>query len=67
MDATLATVKDNQVQLRGPDFNGWSVPDLVAAAGRREGDRGTVPELLSVILTEVRSLRDDVSSLRKVA
>lgn len=58
---------DNQVQLRGPDLDGWSVDWLAEQYAKRDGDKGTIPELLAVTLHEVRELRKEVSELKGAA
>lgn len=58
---------DNQVQLRGPNCDGWSVGWLVEQYAKRDGDKGTIPELLAVLLHEVRELRKEVAAMKEAA
>lgn len=47
-------VRDNQIQLRGPELKGWQVQALAEAMAARDGDAGTLVELLATVLMTVR-------------
>ncbi|QNQ91487.1 hypothetical protein GP475_08705 [Corynebacterium poyangense] len=47
-------MRDNQVQLRGPELSGWEVNSLVNAMSQRNGDRGTMVEIAASDLAITR-------------
>lgn len=65
----ISDVKDLRQQVTGGrdagEYPGWSVAALVDAFGRRPGDYGTLPELIAVIVHEIKALREDVAKLEK--
>lgn len=63
--ASAGDSADNRTQLRGPKDQGWDVKWLVDAAKKRdaEGNKGTVPEMLALVLGEVRDLNAKVVRL----
>lgn len=58
---------DNQIQLRGPDCDGWDTDWLLEQYEKRPGSHGTIPELLAVTLHEVRELRKEVAAMKEAA
>lgn len=63
-DDDMSAAGDNQIQLRGPKLEGWSVAQLVEAMKNRPGDKGTMVELLAMTLTEVRALRAELKEAK---
>lgn len=67
----ISDVKDIREQLTGAGgrdggkFPGWSISQLVKNYQAKPGDRGTLPEMLAVIVTELGKLRDDVDHIKK--
>lgn len=65
----ISDVKDIRQQLTGGrdagQYDGWSISQLVRNYQSKPGDRGTIPEMLAVIVTELGKLRDDVDALKK--
>lgn len=64
----ISDVKDIRQQLTGGrdagQYGGWSVNQLVKNFEAKPGDRGTVPEMLAVVLTQLDGLRRDVDELK---
>lgn len=64
----ISDVKDIRQQLTGGrdagQYGGWSVSQLVKNFEAKPGDRGTVPEMLAVALTQLDELRRDVDELK---
>lgn len=65
----ISDVKDIRQQLTGGrdagQYDGWSISQLVRNYQSKPGDKGTIPEMLAVIVTELGKLRDDVDALKK--
>ena len=67
----ISDVKDIREQITGAGgrdggkFPGWSISQLVKNYQAKPGDRGTLPEMLAVIVTELGKLRDDVDQIKK--
>mgnify|MGYP001757376166 FL=1 len=64
----ISDVKDIRQQLTGGrdagQYGGWSVSQLVKNFEAKPGDRGTVPEMLAVALTQLDELSHDVDELK---
>ncbi|MCH6196886.1 N-acetylmuramoyl-L-alanine amidase [Corynebacterium mastitidis] len=63
-------VRDNRIQLRGPNDQGWKLNDLIVYAGNRDSrmGKGTLVELLAIfsierraLISEVKAVRDEIS------
>lgn len=67
----ISDVKDIREQITGAGgrdggkFPGWSISQLVKNYQAKPGDRGTLPEMLAVIVTELGKLRDDIDEIKK--
>lgn len=65
----ISDVKDVRQQFTGGrdagEYPGWSISQLVKNYQSKPGDRGTVPEMLAVALTELHALREDVNTLKE--
>lgn len=67
----ISDVKDIREQITGAGgrdggkFPGWSISQLVRNYQSKPGDRGTLPEMLAVIVTELGKLRDDIDHIKK--
>lgn len=65
----VSDVKDVREQVTGGrnagEFPGWSISQLVKNYQAKPGDRGTLPEMLAVIVTELGKLRDDIDQIKK--
>lgn len=65
----ISDVKDIRQQITGGrdagEYPGWSISHLVKNYRSKPGDKGTMPEMLAVALTEIEALRDDIDSLKK--
>ena len=64
----IADVKDVRQQLTGGrdsgEYPGWSIGQLVRNYQAKPGDKGTIPEMLAVALTEIEALRNDITELK---
>lgn len=62
-EAVDKNAADNRVQLRGPKDDGWEVEGLIEAARKRDPNlnKGTLVELVCVLLGEVRALRAEIN------
>lgn len=69
MGNVVSDVKDVRQQLTGGrdagEYPGWSISHLVRNYQAKPGDRGTVPEMLAVALTELQQLREDIDTIKK--
>lgn len=65
----VSDVKDIRQQFTGGrnagEYGGWSISQLVKNYQAKPGDKGTVPEMLAVALTELEQLRDDVNKIKE--
>lgn len=63
--SAASVAADNQIQLRGPGCDGWSVSWLAEQYAKRSGDKGTVPELLAVALQALSRIEDRLDEIEK--
>lgn len=65
----ISDVKDVRQQLTGGrdagEYPGWSISQLVRNYQAKPGDKGTIPEMLAVALTELQELRADVNEIKE--
>lgn len=67
----ISDVKDIREQITGlggrdgGKYPGWSISELVRNYQAKPGDRGTLPEMLAVIVTELGKMRDDLDQIKK--
>lgn len=69
MGNVVSDMKDVRQQLTGGrdrgDYRGWSIEWLLEQYNKRQGDYGTVPELLSVAITETRLARMELAEIKQ--
>ncbi|WP_284784596.1 peptidoglycan recognition protein family protein [Corynebacterium rhinophilum] len=67
----ISDVKDIREQITGAGgrdggkYPGWSISELVRNYQHKPGDRGTMPEMLAVALTELEKMRTDIDEIKK--